>query len=358
MSHAAVSAPGKLILTGEHAAVYRRPALVTAIDLRMRAEVRERAEPGVVVDSPLLDRSEESDWATIRDETRRARRDWKTWIDAPSSRSWASPGRASLVRIALGEAALLAGGGDLPGLHVRIDSGLPIGSGFGSSAAAGLAVAGALLKFLGEAPDEDTLRRVSLEIERRQHGTPSGVDTEAVLRGGLLWCGREDDGTLRCEPVGIRSAHLLDGLRVYQSGNPAETTGEVVANVRRAREAAPERIEEAVETITEASRGIRGELAGEAGDPTRFVALIRGCEAALETLGVVPRAVRETIRRIEAEGGAAKISGAGAIHGDGAGSVLVYHPEAARIDTWDFLSRWEPLPVRLGAEGLRVEEAA
>jgi mevalonate kinase len=357
MKHAAVSTPGKLILTGEHAAVYGRPALVAAIDRRMRVEVRERASSGVVIESPLLDRVEERDWASIRDETRTARETWTRWAVAPGSKTWGSPGRAGLVRLAIGEAVDHAGVSDPPGLTVRITTDLPVGSGFGSSAAVGLAAAGAVLRVLGLEPDDETLRRLSLEIERRQHGTPSGVDTEAVLRGGVLWCRRDDD-SLRCEPVTVRSGHLLDGLRVFQSGAPAESTGEVVAGVRRAREESPRRIEGAVEAIAEASREIRRELAGETADPARFVALVRRCEAALEILGVVPPAVREAIRRVEAEGGAAKISGAGSISGEGGGSVLVYHPVAARIETWEFLSHWAPLPVRLGADGLRAEEIA
>jgi mevalonate kinase len=357
MKHAAVSTPGKLILTGEHAAVYGRPALVAAIDLRMRVEARERASSGVLIESPLLDRVEESDWASIRDETRAARKTWADWVEAPGSKTWGSPGRAGLVRLAIGEAVDHAGLSELPGLTVRIGTDLPVGSGFGSSAAVGLAVAGAVLRVLGLTPDGDALRRVSLEIERRQHGTPSGVDTEAVLRGGLLWCRRDDDELL-CESVAVGSGHLLDGLRVFQSGAPAESTGEVVAGVRRAREESPGRIDGAIEAIAEASREIRRELAGVTGDPSRFGALVRRCEASLEILGVVPRALRESIRRIEAEGGAAKISGAGSISGEGGGSVLVYHPDAARIDTWEFLSHWTPLPVRLGADGLRVEEVA
>ena len=53
----------------------------------------------------------------------------------------------------------------------------------------------------------------------------------------------------------------------------------------------------------------------------------------------------------------AKISGAGALSGSAAGSLLVYHPEPAEIDGWSFLDELERLDVRLGAAGVRVEEA-
>ena len=93
---------------------------------------------------------------------------------------------------------------------------------------------------------------------------------------------------------------------------------------------------------------------GHADEPSLLIALIKQAEAALEELGVVPEPVRRIIRRIEACGGAAKISGAGALSGSGSGSILVYHPEPARIA--GFLTGWLPLPVSLGSDGLRSEE--
>ena len=48
------SVPGKLILMGEHAAVYQRPAVVAAVGMRSRVEL-EAAEQGVMLDLPDLD---------------------------------------------------------------------------------------------------------------------------------------------------------------------------------------------------------------------------------------------------------------------------------------------------------------
>jgi mevalonate kinase len=88
------------------------------------------------------------------------------------------------------------------------------------------------------------------------------------------------------------------------------------------------------------------------------VDLIRECQACLEELGVVPPAVRALVRQIEAEGGAAKISGAGSLAGPGAGSLLVYHADAERISGWKLLRRFPAYPVHLGAAGLHRETEA
>lgn len=47
-----VSAPGKLMLFGEHAVVYDRPCLVTAVDQRMRATIELLDTPDFILDAP------------------------------------------------------------------------------------------------------------------------------------------------------------------------------------------------------------------------------------------------------------------------------------------------------------------
>ena len=61
--------------------------------------------------------------------------------------------------------------------------------------------------------------------------------------------------------------------------------------------------------------------------------------------------------RIEARGGAAKVSGAGALAGPGAGCLVIYHPHPASLGADGLIAPESLLPVRLGAEGLRVERA-
>jgi mevalonate kinase len=244
-----------------------------------------------------------------------------------------------------------------PGLWVRVESDLPIGSGFGSSAATAVGVIAACLAFRGEELDPRRIEGYALEAERRQHGLPSGVDGATVLHGGLLWARRLPSGELETERIAARSP-LLSRLRVYHTGTPPEPTGAVVAAVRGRRDRDPGLHTILMDRIEAATRGFRAELERETEDPEMTLAMIRECEACLEELGVVPEAARHMIRRIEAEGGAAKISGAGSLAGPGAGSMLVYHPEAEKISGWQFLQPFPYYPVHLGAEGLRRETDA
>lgn len=341
---------------GEHAAVYGHPALVATIDLRLRVSVSPAPGDGVHILLPTLGISRTCSWDEVRRDAEECRAEWNACFGPGASRtpeSYRAVGSADrLVRVALGETLHHSEAGGAP-VRLRIDGELPPGAGFGSSAAMALGVAGAYLRYCQAPAPEELLQRISLEVERRQHGTPSGVDHNAVLRGGLLWAQRDTDGELRLEPL-PRAANLLSRFRVFHSGTPVESTGTLVAAVRRRIRGARRRFRAVLETIDAATHELRRLLLGD-GDESRVLALIRQAEAALEDLGVVPEPVRRIIRKIEAAGGAAKISGAGALSGESGGSILVYHPDPDHIADWDFLKGWRALPVTLGSEGLRTE---
>ncbi|HVT19377.1 MAG TPA: hypothetical protein VHQ90_24765 [Thermoanaerobaculia bacterium] len=388
-----VSAPGKLILMGEHAAVYGRPALVAAIDLRLTAAFTplashpEPPEPphDIELDLPQLRHYERVSWPAVRSYALLARDSWHAYArhpDAAGFQRLRGSDPAHLVKAALGEASESLGEEAPPGLSLRVDSLLPIGSGFGSSAATALAVVAGYLAFrAGQGPSAssqiagqgpgasdpsagqgpgalpaalDLVERIALEVERRQHGLPSGVDTAAILRGGLLWAQRLPSGALAVEPVAACSP-LLRHLRVYDTGTPPEPTGAVVAAVRERRERDPAHSDSLLDRIEAATRAFRAELTRQTEDAPRVVALLREHQACLEELEVVPGPVREAVRRVEAAGGAAKLSGAGSLAGPGGGCLLVYHSEVERVAGWEWLRPFVHHPVALAAAGLRRE---
>ncbi len=358
---------------GEHAAVYGRPALVVAVDRRLTVEidgVRAPSAPGVHLELPQVGIEATADWQEIHTCRRSARELWQAYDQDPGPETFRRLRRgpaavrstgedpARLIKIALGEAAASLGETVGPGLRLRLDSRIPVGAGFGSSAAVAVAVACAYLACRGRpAPPTEELQRLSLQIERIQHGRPSGIDNATVIHGGLVWAERDADGELQIEPLSDRPP-ALDRLRVFHSGTPGESTGAVVAAVRRRLEAHPQRFETVIDRMEETTRSFKKALfeaaAPAAEDP--IVPLIRDFEAGLEALGVVPEAVREIVRRAEECGAAAKISGAGSLAGLGAGSLLVYHPRPQEIDRWEFLHPLERLDLRLGAPGVRLEE--
>jgi mevalonate kinase len=340
---------------GEHAVVYGRPALVAAIDLRLSAHLSD-SPGGVHLDLPGLGVSEHLSWTEVRGYAGAARDRWNEYSAHPDPESFQEmhgEDPAHVVKAALGEAVEALGDPDR-GLELRIDSDLPLGSGFGSSAATAVAVIAGFFSSRSARLDPDRIERLALEVERRQHGHPSGVDGATILRGGVLWARKDSSGRLEIEPVTVRSS-LLSRLRVYDTGMPPEATGAVVASVRRLRERDPGRFEGILDRIEAATADFRAELEREEEDRDRALHLIRAAQACLEEIGVVPEAVRTAVRQIESAGGAAKVSGAGSISGPGGGSLLVYHPDPERLRACAALRPFPHHAVHLGAPGFREE---
>jgi mevalonate kinase len=260
---------------------------------------------------------------------------------------------AHLAKVALGEALLAAGETAEPRWSVHVESRLPLGGGMGSSAATAAALIAAALRLLDRSTDLEAIEPLVLESERRQHGSPSGVDGAVVLRGGVQWVERAEAG-LRFESLPAGSS-LLGELRVLDTGTPGQATGEVVAAVRQLRAADPTAFDRLLDQLEAAARRLRAALIEN--DGPALAGAMHDLQRGLELAGVVPPAVRELVRRIEARGGAAKVSGAGALAGPGAGCLVIYHPHPASLGAGGLIVPESLLAVRLGGEGLRVEQA-
>lgn len=354
----AVSVPGKLILMGEHSVVYHRPAVVAAVDLRLRVTLEGVASDALELDLSSIGSRLRTTWTEVEDYGTRARENWREFARQPTAPHFdrvRGHDPAHVVKVALSEAALACGPRVPRPSRVAVRSDVPIGAGFGSSAASAVGVIAAFLAHAGRHADPQTVDRVALEVERRQHGLPSGVDHSTVLRGGMIWAVNNPSGAVFLEPV-LAVSTLPARIRVFDTGTPTEATGAVVAAVRERLGAAdPREAEKLLDRMEDATRAFREELTAREEDPTAVIEILRDFEACLERLGVVPEAVRSVVRRVEAEGGAAKISGAGALRGPGAGCLLVYHRDPAAADRWEFLRPFRPYHVTLGASGLRGE---
>ena len=352
-----VSVPGKLILMGEHAVVYHRPALVAAVDLRLRVTLADRETEGVHIRLPQVGVDEHVSWGTVLEYARHSREKWREFSRHPSSSAFQEVrgvDPAHVVKIALGEAASAFGESTIRPLDVEVASEIPIGAGFGSSASTGVGVVAAYLAHCGFSSDPQTIDRLALDVERRQHGLPSGVDHATVLRGGITWARKNPSGAVFMEPV-VAVSTLRSRMRVYDTGTPSDSTGAVVSAVRGRLDAMPAEAERILDRMEDATRAFRQQLTQRTEEPEAVVEMIREVQRCLERLGVVPEPVAELVRRIEEHGGAAKISGAGALKGPGAGCLLVYHREPGAVRQWPFLEAVRRHELHLGAEGLRGE---
>ena len=173
------SAPGKILLLGEHAVVYGHPALAAALGRRVSVEVEEDAQgPSIELLAPAPGAA-----AAARAEGEKA-------ITSPPE----------LLRAA---ADLAASAGAPARFRARVRSELPLGGGLGSSAALGVALARAFSQLAGRDCPPERAERLALELERVFHGAPSGVDPAICARGGVILFRRGEPA--RIDPVSPRA---------------------------------------------------------------------------------------------------------------------------------------------------------
>ncbi|MBT8041561.1 MAG: hypothetical protein KJN67_00845 [Pontiella sp.] len=301
-------APGKLILSGEHAVVYGKPAIAMAIDRSAVFEVTPQSGDRISFDLPGEPDSDSFTLLALHDLKRRVENKYREFLNGQIGIGYVLSAPADLFRFAFIHT--------LDGLHHTLDSGLvmklrssiPVGCGMGSSAATVLSEIRALGHYLRVDFKPEWYYEYSLEAEKLQHGKPSGVDSYISLHGG---CARFQNGQA--------SSISLPRMKMYmvQTGIPESTTGECVMEVeRRFRDSA---IWSEFEDVTHAF-----EEAIRSNDEQKVRWLVRENNRLLAAIGVVPETVRHFIAEIEQWGGSAKVCGAGAVAGEKGGIVLVF----------------------------------
>lgn len=327
-------APGKLILSGEHAVIYGKPALVMACDRHAMVTVEPGDNDTLILHLPNLDSHRSwtrEEAAQVRAEIR-DHHDQFLAGDLPITKVLGQTG--DLLLMCCDEIF----GDACPAMKITVDSTIPPGTGQGSSAALLVACAAALLTATGASPVSSEIAGIATRVERFQHGTSSGVDPTVCARGGLL---RFQPGR---DPQPLMTPDLV--TQVLHTGNPDSTTGECVAAVAR-RCGASSTIWTDFERITNQFQQALLEDDGRA-----LHQAIRDNHHLLVEIGVVPQRIVDFVRQAEAEGASAKICGAGAVDGTAAGSILLYAdgPRSQLCRAFDYHAHC----CRLEREGVHV----
>lgn len=150
------SAPGKVILFGEHAVVYGQPAIAVPIN-----QVSAKA-----IITPLINQPS----GTIH-------------IDAPEINLNAAVTELrpdDPLATALNHTLQAMGIEQPPAFKLRVTSTIPLAAGLGSGAAVSVAIIRAVSGFLGQFLGDDQVSALAYEVEKLYHGTPSGIDNTVV----------------------------------------------------------------------------------------------------------------------------------------------------------------------------------
>jgi len=294
-------APGKVILSGEHAVVYGAPALAVAARRHIHARFTADSQPEVRLSGSLLDTryTLPSLQALVTELDRR----FEQFLsgELPVNRLLDEP--AQLIAYALGRGGLATGG------ELELVSDLPAGAGMGSSAAAIAATLLVTEALSGHRVEQQQRFELVRYCERLQHGRGSSIDAAAVTWGGLV--------RVEGDQIMSLNSELGDGWYQVDTGIPTVSTGECVQQVRE---------QHADSAIWAEFADVTGQLEQALGDACQVHAALRQNHRLLQQIGVVPPPVARFVAAAEALGASAKISGAGAIAGDAGGQVLLYAP--------------------------------
>lgn len=351
-----VSAPGKLILLGEHAVVYGKPAIIAAVNKRCFVDVEPRTDKQIEIVIKNYDRKEVCNTNKILEITNTARKTFTAYKNNNDFKKikTLTENPLDFAKIIIGETFIFFNKQINSGMTLIIDSEIPLGAGMGSSAAAAVSISGAVSLFLGEKFNRENINKIAYSVEEIKHGHPSGADNSACCYGGLIWFRRETPDLNFIRPLNFEIPRNTESnFYTIFTGIPEESTGEMVNFVKNFYMQNNQYTESVFLEQEMLTRELINAL--KTGNNELISNIIKRGERNLEKLGVVSPFVKKIIRDTEESGGAAKICGGGG-RKKATGVLLVYHPNRQALELMLKSQNLTSSQVVLGVDGIRREK--
>ncbi|MGQ9759578.1 MAG: mevalonate kinase [Candidatus Methanomethylicaceae archaeon] len=330
-----VSVPGKVTLLGEHAIVYGKPALVSAISRRIYISMEKRDDLSIkLISSDLrlqgfsLTFKGESNDFTLEAEQKKV----------------LEPLRYIMRAIEIASKYL----DKKTGVNIAINSEMPIGAGLGTSAAISVGTVAAYTSLLGHEIDPREIARMGHTTEVAVQGIASPMDTAITAFGGTLYI-KPGGESPTLEPLKIPCE--IPSLLGYIERE--ESTAQILRRVRALRESNPKVVDLIMDAI--------GLLVEEAkplfmsGDLKSFGVLMNINHGLLDSLGVSSKSLNDMVYVSRSAGAlGSKVTGAG-----GGGCILALCPgKIKEVSLAIKLVGGTPFEVSLSSPGLRIETSS
>jgi mevalonate kinase len=333
-----VLAPGKLILSGEHAVVYGHPALAMAVNRYVTATATPQAAQHISFDLSDLSYQRRLSLTSLNSLKNRIKLKYQRFVNGDFKIRDVLQKPVELAQFAFSLFFEVLNIKLTQGIKIRVESTIPMGCGMGSSAATVLSIVHAIASHLSVEIPPEIFLRLGREAESMQHGYSSGLDLQVSMHGGCLF--------MQGKQIYQRAIPDLP-LYLVNTGLPETSTGECVV--------------------------VAADLFKTSAIGTDFAAVTRAMDQAfsdknlraamdaiqrnhdlLVNINVVPAQVQQFIAEVEELGGAAKICGAGAVLGSKAGMVLVVTENEAELIGLCHRYHYPILPIAGETRGVHV----
>lgn len=324
--NAEATAPGKIILFGEHSVVYKGPAILLAVDRRATVIASKRDDKKIYIDSEDLGFSgffEEGNYT------------------AATGKAWRGRNMAALDVAARKVMAHL---GVESGLNLQVRSMIPIAVGLGSSAAVCVATTAAVGELFDGNLTKEKISELSFEGEKVIHGNPSGADNSVATYGGIM---RFERG------IGLKRLQLDEPLPfIIGNTRKKRSTRNMVEGVKALRDRNPEVVDPIIYTMASLSQvGLDALLRR---DISKLGDLMNLNQGLLSAIGVSTIELDDLIYVARREGAlGAKLTGAG---GGGCMIALAEADKLSNIEKGIRSARGHSMRVNLTDEGVKTRK--